>query len=71
MLFRSQIFDPAGSNQKFASGNGGYLRAASLNASCTMAGLWGTTTAVNAIRFLMDSGNIASGTISLYGIKKS
>ena len=70
MLFRS-IFDPAGSNQKFASGNGGYLRAASLNTSCTMAVLWGTTTAVNAIRFLMDSGNIASGTISLYGIKKS
>ena len=66
-----QIFDPAGSNQKFASGNGGYLRAASLNTSCSMAGLWATTTAVNAIRFLMSSGNIASGTIALYGVKKS
>ena len=66
-----QIFDPAGSNQKFASGNGGYLRSASVNASCTMGGLWATTTAVNAIRFLMASGNIASGTISLYGVKKS
>lgn len=30
-----------------------------------------STTEVNAIRFLMDSGNIASGTIRLYGVKKS
>lgn len=29
----------------------------------------GTTNAVNAIRFLPDSGNIASGTFKLYGIK--
>jgi hypothetical protein len=66
-----QIFDPAGSNQKFACGNGGYLRAASLNTSCSMAGLWSSTTAVNAVRFLMGSGNIASGTISFFGVKKS
>ena len=31
----------------------------------------GTTNAVNAVRFLFASGNITSGTISLYGIKKS
>ena len=30
-----------------------------------------STTAVNAVRFLMDSGNITSGTIRLYGVKKS
>lgn len=30
----------------------------------------GTTNAVNGIRFLMSSGNIASGTFNLYGIKK-
>ena len=66
-----QIIDPAGSNQKMAVGFGGFLRASSYAATCTLAGFWGTTTAVNAIRFLIDSGNIASGTISLYGIKKS
>jgi hypothetical protein len=30
-----------------------------------------TTTEVNAIRFLMDAGNIISGTIRLYGVQKS
>jgi hypothetical protein len=33
-------------------------------------GSWGTTTAVNAVKFLFDAGNIASGTIRLYGLAK-
>lgn len=33
-------------------------------------GLYRSTTAVNAIRFLMTSGNITSGTIRVYGIAK-
>lgn len=33
-------------------------------------GLYLSTTAVNAIRFLLSSGNIASGTIRIYGVKK-
>lgn len=33
-------------------------------------GLYNSTTAVDAVRFLMSSGNIASGTIRIYGIKK-
>jgi hypothetical protein len=32
--------------------------------------LWYLGAAVNAIRFLMSSGNIASGTVRLYGITK-
>lgn len=32
---------------------------------------WRTVTAVNALRFLMDSGNIASGIVRLYGYAKS
>lgn len=32
---------------------------------------WVSATAVNAVRFRMDSGNIASGTIRLYGISKT
>lgn len=33
-------------------------------------GVYGVTTAINAIRFAMSSGNISSGTIRLYGIGK-
>ena len=33
------------------------------------AGYGNTTSAVNAVRFNMESGNIASGTIKLYGVK--
>ena len=36
-----------------------------------MAGYANTTSAINAIRFQMSSGNIDSGTIKLYGIKDS
>ena len=32
-------------------------------------GYGNTTSAVNAVRFNMESGNIASGTIKLYGVK--
>jgi hypothetical protein len=35
------------------------------------AGYGNTTTAVNAVRFQMSSGNIDSGKIKLYGIKDS
>ena len=35
------------------------------------AGYGNTTSAVNAVRFQMSSGNIDAGTISLYGVKKS
>lgn len=34
-------------------------------------GVYKSTTAVNAVRFFMSSGNIASGTIRLYGIAKA
>ena len=36
-----------------------------------VAGYGNTTSAVNAIRFQMDSGNIDAGTIKLYGLKDS
>lgn len=36
-----------------------------------VAGYFNTTSAVNAINFKFDSGNISSGTIKLYGVKKS
>jgi len=36
-----------------------------------IAGYFNTTSAINAIRFQMSSGNIDDGTIKLYGVKKS
>ena len=36
-----------------------------------VAGYGNTTSAINAVRFQMDSGNIDSGTIKLYGIRDS
>ena len=38
---------------------------------CFMAGYGNTTSAVNAVRFQMSSGNIDAGKIKLYGIKDS
>ena len=35
------------------------------------AGYFNTTSAINAIRFKMGSGNIDDGIIKLYGVKKS
>jgi hypothetical protein len=37
----------------------------------TGSGFWGTTTAVNALRFLASSGNITSGVIRMYGVAKT
>jgi hypothetical protein len=39
------------------------------NLSTLVAGYGNTTSAVNAIRFQMSSGNIDAGTIYMYGIK--
>jgi hypothetical protein len=36
----------------------------------SMGGFWEDTTAINALRFFYSSGNIASGTIRVYGIAK-
>ena len=42
-----------------------------LTVSCFVGGYANTTSAVNAVRFQMSSGNIDSGKIKLYGIKDS
>lgn len=47
-------YDNDSGNYSYSIGNGRYE---------------GATTAVNALRFLFNSGNIASGTIKLYGVK--
>lgn len=49
----------------------GYLTNSSAQASVESRGTYLSTTAVNAFRFLFSSGNIASGTIRVYGISNS
>jgi hypothetical protein len=57
---------------KMASGSVGYYQNGVSVASRSIAGSYvGATTAVNAIRFLMGSGNITSGSIYIYGIATS
>jgi hypothetical protein len=69
-----RIFNPSGSTaKKVITALGGYYRTTStillVNA---MSGRYkGSSNAVNGIRFLFASGNITSGTIALYGVKKS
>ncbi len=51
-----------------------YLRANTYGASVEAinffaAGFWNTTSAINAFRFAMFSGNISSGQIHLFGVK--
>jgi hypothetical protein len=47
------------------------MSAADYMNDCYKAGYGNTTSAVNAIRFKMSSGNIADGVFKLYGVKKS
>ena len=42
---------------------------ANLSCSCSIEGGYMSATAVNAVRFLMSSGNLTTGTFKLYGIK--
>ena len=49
--------------------NGYYFQNYTFNLYC--AGYFNTTSAINAVQFKMESGNIDSGVIKLYGIKDS
>ncbi len=66
-----RLFDPLNAtNYKYllAQGNGVYT--SGNRYQFTSSGVYRSATAVDAIRFLMSSGNIASGTIRVYGIAK-
>jgi len=47
---------------------GTYLASDALWYSITGSALWGSTSAYNAVRFAMSSGNISAGTIRIYGL---
>jgi hypothetical protein len=67
-----QLFNPSSTTyvKHFISNSNSYSNA-DYSVNWFMAGYGNTTSAVNAIRFQMSSGNIADGIIKLYGVKKS
>jgi hypothetical protein len=64
-----RLYNPGGALHKSLAG---HLNAAAASGQYefTGGGLYLSTTAVNAFRFLMSSGNVASGTIRVYGVAK-
>ena len=66
-----RLFDPQSAVYKKIRGEFGYLSNGNEPLASNISGMYLSTTALTAIRFLFSSGNIASGTIRVYGIAKS
>ena len=67
-----KLFNPSSTTfAKHFMSNVNYYNDSDYSINCYIAGYGNTTSAVNAIRFQMSSGNIDSGKIKLYGIKDS
>lgn len=60
---------PAGSNRKRFAWQGVFTTAAGNDAAVSGAGSYGSTTAIVGVRLLFSSGNIASGSATLYGVR--
>jgi hypothetical protein len=65
-----RLFDPQSALYKRVVGQSGYTDNGGTIIGATVTGFYVVTTAVTGIRFLMSSGNIASGTIRVYGVAK-
>jgi len=68
MVGELQLFDPSSTTfvKHFTSQTNGYGEAGSYGGF--VAGYFNTTSAIDAIQFKMNSGNIDSGTIKMYGV---
>jgi hypothetical protein len=68
-----QLFNPSSTTyvKHFISRFTSYQNSEGGNQDQYTAGYFNTTSAVNAVRFAMSSGNIDDGIIKLYGVKKS
>ena len=63
------LFNPSSTSYTRAFGVGTYMRTNGNIWLMQSGGQRKSTTAVNAVRFIMSSGNIASGVFTLYGAK--
>ena len=67
-----QLFNPSSTTYvKHFISNFNCYQSSDYSVNWVMAGYGNTTSAVNALRFQMSSGNIADGVFKLYGVKKS
>ena len=69
-----KLYNPSSTTyvKHFISSSNNYVDSAIVySTNDYVAGYFNTTSAINAIRFQMSSGNIDDGIISLYGVKKS
>lgn len=66
-----RMFDPGSAIYKQVNGDFHFYASDPARASVSIGGAYESATAVTAIRFLMSTGNIASGTIRCYGVAKS
>ena len=63
------LFEPSSTTfVKHFMSSSTFAQASDYTETCFAAGYGNTTSAINAIQFSMDSGNIDSGTIDLYGV---
>jgi hypothetical protein len=69
--FSGQVFitNPSASNFATIYGNGMYLDGSGVVGNNLTTGYWNTTGAVDGFQVLMDSGNITSGSILVYGVQ--
>jgi hypothetical protein len=69
---RVSLYAPASTaTYKRFIGDYGYMTNSTDQAMVRSGGVYMNTAAVNAVRFLMSSGNITSGTIRMYGVSKA
>ncbi len=67
------LFNPASTTyvKHFIGNANNYYQSPAYSQNSFVAGYGNTTSAINAVRFQMTSGNIDDGIIKLYGVKKS
>jgi len=66
------LFNPSSTTfVKHFMGTSNFSHAGDFTVECFFSGYFNTTSAIDAIQFKMNSNNIDSGTIKLYGIKDS
>jgi len=65
-----RIFGPASSSEKMITWHFGFVDSAGVWRYAMGAGSYNATTVIDAFRLMMSSGNIASGTIALYGLRR-
>jgi hypothetical protein len=66
-----KLYNPGSATYKKWVGEAAYRTSGSVYESLVNSGVYQSTTAMTAIRFQMVSGNIASGTIRVYGMSKT